>query len=49
MTRKVKCHSESNSFVAAAEQVCLQPVLLYCDRYFGVKNGKMRSISLWAE
>jgi len=27
MTRKKKCNSESNSFVAAAEQVCLQPVL----------------------
>ena len=27
MTRKRKCHSKSNSFVAAAEQVCLQPVL----------------------
>jgi len=26
MTRKRKCHSKSNSFVAAAEQVCLQPV-----------------------
>jgi len=27
MTRKKKCNSESDSFVAAAEQVCLQPVL----------------------
>ena len=27
MTRKKKCNSESNSFVEAAEQVCLQPVL----------------------
>jgi len=27
MTRKSKCHSESDSFVAAVEQVCLQPVL----------------------
>ena len=27
MTRKKKCNSESNTFVAAAEQVCLQPVL----------------------
>jgi len=27
MTRKRKCHSKLNSFVAAAEQVCLQPVL----------------------
>ena len=27
MTRKKKCNSESNSFVTAAEQVCLQPVL----------------------
>ena len=26
MTRKRKCHSKSNSFVAAAEEVCLQPV-----------------------
>ena len=25
MTRKKKCNSKSNSFVAAAEQVCLQP------------------------
>ena len=27
MTRKRKCHTKSNSFVAATEQVCLQPVL----------------------
>ena len=27
MTRKKKCNSESNSFVAAAKQVRLQPVL----------------------
>ena len=27
MTGKKKCNSESNSFVSAAEQVCLQPVL----------------------
>jgi len=27
MTRKRKCDSKSNGFVAAAEQVCLQPVL----------------------
>jgi len=27
MTRKKKCNSESNSFVTAAEQVCLLPVL----------------------
>jgi len=27
MTRKKKCNSKSNSFVAVAEQVCLQPVL----------------------
>jgi len=27
MTRKKKCYSKSNSFVAAVEQVCLQPVL----------------------
>jgi len=27
MTRKKKCNSESNSFIAAAEQVCLQSVL----------------------
>ena len=32
MTRKVKCHSKSNSFVAAAEQVCLQPVLEHRQR-----------------
>jgi len=25
--RKRKCHSKSNSFVAAAGQVCLQPAL----------------------
>ena len=27
MTRKKKCNSDSNIFVAAAEQVCLQPVI----------------------
>jgi len=32
MTRKRKCHSKSNSFVAAAEQVCLQPVLVLRQR-----------------
>jgi len=32
MTRKGKCHSESNSFVAAAEQVRLQPVLEHRQR-----------------
>ena len=32
MTRKTKCNSESNSFVAAAEQVCLQPVLEHRQR-----------------
>ena len=32
MTRKRKCNSESNSFVAAAEQVCLQPVLEHRQR-----------------
>ena len=32
MTRKRKCHSKSNSFVAAAEQVCLQPVLEHRQR-----------------
>jgi len=32
MTRKKKCNSESNSFVAAAEQVCLQPVLEHRQR-----------------
>ena len=32
MTRKRKCDSESNSFVAAAEQVCLQPVLKHRQR-----------------
>jgi len=32
MTRKKKCNSESNSFVAAAEQVCLQPVLKHRQR-----------------
>ena len=32
MTRKKKHNSESNSFVAAAEQVCLQPVLEHLQR-----------------
>jgi len=32
MTRKRKCHSKSNSFVAAAEQVCLQSVLEHRQR-----------------
>ena len=32
MTRKKKCNSESNSFVAAAEQVCFQPVLEHRQR-----------------
>ena len=32
MTRKKKCNSESNSFVAAAEQVCLQRVLEHRQR-----------------
>ena len=32
MTKKKKCNSESNSFVAAAEQVCLQPVLEHRQR-----------------
>jgi len=32
MTRKKKCNSESNSFIAAAEQVCLQPVLEHRQR-----------------
>jgi len=32
MTRKRKCHSKSNSYVAAAEQVCLQPVLEHRQR-----------------
>ena len=32
MTRKRKCHSKSNSFVTAAEQVCLQPVLEHRQR-----------------
>ena len=32
MTRKRKCHSKSNSFVAVAEQVCLQPVLEHRQR-----------------
>ena len=32
MTRKKKRNSESNSFVAAAEQVCLQPVLEHRQR-----------------
>ena len=30
MTRKRKCHSKSNSFVAAAEQVCLSGSLSVC-------------------
>ena len=32
MTRKRKCQSKANSFVAAAEQVCLQPVLKHRQR-----------------
>jgi len=32
MTRKKKCNSESNSFIATAEQVCLQPVLEHRQR-----------------
>ena len=32
MTRKRKCHSKSNSYVAAAEPVCLQPVLEHRQR-----------------
>ena len=32
VTRKKKCNSESNSFVAAAEQVCFQPVLEHRQR-----------------
>ena len=32
MTRKKKCNSESNSFVTAAEQMCLQPVLEHRQR-----------------
>ena len=41
MTRKRKCNSESNSFVAAAEQVCLQPVLEHRQR-----RGRRRLTSL---
>jgi len=37
MTRKKKCNSESNSFVAAVEQVCLQPVLEH--RHHDVPRG----------
>ena len=33
MTRKKKYNSESNSFVAAAIQVCLQPVLEHRQRH----------------
>ena len=32
MTRKRRCHSKSNGFVTAAEQVCLQPVLKHRQR-----------------
>jgi len=32
MIRKKKCNSESNSFVAAAEKICLQPVLEHRQR-----------------
>ena len=32
MTRKKKCNSKSDSFVAAVEQVCLQPVLEHRQR-----------------
>ena len=35
MTRKKKYNSESNSFVAAAVQVCLQPVLEHRQRRGG--------------
>jgi len=37
MTRKKECNSESNSFVTAAEQVCLQPVLEHRQRR-GLRN-----------
>ena len=38
MTRKTKCrpNSKSNSFVAAVEQVCLQPVYNCVVRWFNV-------------
>jgi len=32
MIRERKCHSKSNSFVTAAEQICLQPVLEHRQR-----------------
>ena len=45
MTRKRKCHSVWNSFVAAAEQVCLQPVLEHRQRR-GRCNIAGQSVSL---
>ena len=32
MTKKKECNSDSNSFVAAAEQICLQPILEHRQR-----------------
>jgi len=43
MTRKKKCNSESNSFVAAAEQVCLQPVLEH-RQWLGRRNIAWQAI-----
>ena len=43
MTRKRKCNSESNSFVAAAEQVCVRPVLEHRQR-LGRRNIAWQAI-----
>jgi len=44
MTRKRKCHSKSNSFVGAAEQVCLQSVLAHRQRR-GRRNIAWQAVS----
>ena len=44
MTRKRKCHSKSNSFVGAAEQVCLQSVLAHRQRR-GRRNIACQAVS----
>jgi len=41
MTRKRKCHSKSNSFVAAAEQVCLSVCLSVTSRCSIVAVGRI--------
>jgi len=44
MTMKKKCNSESNSFVAASEQVCLQPVLIPKTSDLGDRHFIIRSL-----